>query len=133
MKKFLCLFVALVMGLSLCACGSSADNMKANIIGTWNRYYEQEKTYNLTNTKSGDQMLRKMELYRGGTGYLVIYNVTKEEEFNHWNLTWEIVDGILNVTNNQVEYQSVDGFEYDATSDKLVKVDGSWVFERSTK
>lgn len=133
MKKALSLILALVLCLSLCACGTTnGDNtldVKDAVIGTWKCYYELTKDSPPDN-KAGDTYSQTIELYKGGTGKIYWYNETRNHEGNDYSLTWEIEDGVVNITYGIFGFNSYEGLEYDFETDTLTMIDGSKVFDR---
>ena len=104
MKRIIFLLLALVMCLSLCACGGNDApstpeapeatektlETKDYVIGTWERNF----------TTSEDEDVRQvMEVYKGGTGKFFIYTVHNGLEKNgSFEASWEIRDDVLNFT-----------------------------------
>ena len=128
MKRLMLCFLAIVMCLSLCACGTTGKNMKDSIVGTWKYYYElAEASFPYENV--GDKCVQTIELYKGGTGRIYWYNETCDHEGSNVPLTWEIKDDLVNITYELGVVGSY-GYEYDYKTDKLKTVDGSKVFER---
>lgn len=99
MKKLFALLLALVMSISLVACGGGGDTKNTNnttsqpdvtelkdyAIGTWERSFT---------ASTGENIKQVMEIYKGGTGKFIIYS-NNDGEFS---ATWEIQDDVLNFT-----------------------------------
>ena len=128
MKKIIALLLAIVMCLSMCACGTTGKNMKDSIVGTWKYYYELTEA-SVYYENVGDKCVQTIELYKGGTGRIYWYNETADHEGSNVPLTWEIKDDIVNITYD-IGVVCNKGYEYDYETDKLKTVDGSRVFER---
>ena len=135
-KRILILMLLIVMINGLVGCGSSNGNnekltnsenaeqigddgelLKKAIIGSWtvaagtdNHSYTDSHAFN------------SMDLYEGGTGR---GNSVHGDPKCFYDLKWEIVDGIVNLTYGNVRSVTV-GFKYD--DGKLGSVDGEVVF-----
>lgn len=100
MKKIIALFLAVVMCLSLAACGgentdvaenstaaeSDTEELKDLVVGTW------EIQFDLSDPKGGGD--DSMELYKGGTGKGF---ASYMNEGNYHSIKWEIVDDVINI------------------------------------
>lgn len=150
MKKVLALVLSLVFMLSLAACGggngSSSGNTSentttenttteatldkndpSNYIGTWVSSYKLTEDY-VSGEKAGDICNATIELYKGGTGKISWYNVTRGVDRGDSSLKWEIVDDVINV-NCQYD-NSTFGLEYNREKDALISVDGKDTYFR---
>lgn len=103
MKKVISLVLALLMCLSLCACGGNnapeatetptetqTIELKDCVVGTWERNFT---------TSDGEEVKQVIEAYKGGTGKFFIYTVENGLEKNgSFQASWEIRDDVLNFT-----------------------------------
>ena len=133
MKKYIALVLALMMCLSLCACGTTSSenalDVKDAVIGTWKCYYELTEDSPPVN-KAGDTYSQTIELYKGGTGKIYWYNETRNHDGINFSLTWEIEDGVVNIAYGVFGIDSYEGLEYNFETDTLTKIDGGRVFYR---
>jgi hypothetical protein len=108
MKKALSLILALVLCLSLCACGGNEPKkaLKDTVLGTWSGSDEYGHSIVMT-------------LYPGGT-------TDYKMDDDNWAATWEITDDIINILRNSLKT----GYAYHEDTDTLVSVDGKTIFER---
>lgn len=153
MKKALSLLLALVMCLSLCACGGTTNGteptitesaktdptitepaekeLKDLVIGTWVREYEYNGKYFVTT----------INVYKGGTGTFRTVEtdadyetpVEKEQEgATPTKTTWEINDDVLNITTAPDLFGStIMGFIYqNEDQETLQTVDGTKTYLR---
>ena len=103
MKKALSLILALVLCLSLCACGGNAGDepqkqteeskealSSEDFIGSW----ECEYTSDVDNSfvSLGDSITARIEIYEAGIAKIIATNTTKEKEHENYSATWEIKD-----------------------------------------
>lgn len=133
-NKLFTILLALVVGISLCACSNTSDaseieetgpSLEEQVIGIWksNRYKDaglDMKTYNI---------IHCLEIYKGGTAE-IIYQVPRnsyEMAFkSSGGLTWEVVeDDIINIG-----AIASSGYIYDEESDTLTTVDGEYTYTR---
>lgn len=94
MKKYIALVLALVMCLSLCACGgtqTSSEDSNNMLVGTWTCKREAgQDNVSLAHTKT-------IELYEGGNCYC--YDLaTNDQEYNNLSGKWVLEDDILTIT-----------------------------------
>jgi len=128
MKKFLMILMALVMCLTLCACGDEAAAPAetaapeqneapdgAQFIGTWDwkDFDEQGPSNGVTH----------LELYEGGTGKGTNSSMN---EGSYYPVTWEVNSDVINITASDtptVGMKLQDG--------KLVAVDGTFSYTKA--
>lgn len=139
MKKFVALFLAIIMCLSFVACSNdcNVDNdtvpqkeLKDMVIGTWIREYTFNNKYYVTT----------IEIFPGGTGTFQTketdddWNNPQGEELPD-NTTWEIKDDIINITIKDFMFgDSVTGYVYSSEEkETLQTVDGERVFYRKSE
>ena len=153
MKKVLSLILALVICLSLCACGGTTNStepsttepaitepsatepiekeLKELVIGTWVREYEYNDTYYVTT----------INIYKGGTG--TFGTVETEDDYKTLvtndpfqttpsKTTWETQDDILNISIDDGFFgTTVMGFTYqNEDQETLQSVDGTKTYLR---
>lgn len=131
MKKAISLFLALVMCLSLCACGGGNDTPETievptetttqnnglteeQVIGTW-----EWRTFGEQGPING---VTHMELYEGGTGKGTNSSMTGG---SYYPITWEIKGDVINISASNaptIGLKLEDG--------KLVAVDGTVTYTR---
>lgn len=119
MKKAISLILAIIMCLSLCACGGGNDTPETEeqVVGTW-----EWKTLGEQGPING---VTHMELYEGGTGKGTNSSMS---ESSYYPITWEIKGDVINITASDTPTIGVkleDG--------KLVAVDGTVTYTRSEK
>ena len=126
MKKILSLIMALIMCLSLCACGDkkATDATEAatisdvlaeeDVVGTWQWITpgEQGPANGVTH----------LELYEGGTGKGTNSSMTGG---SYYPVTWEIRDGVINISASNTPTV---GMKFE--DGKLIAVDRSFTYTR---
>ena len=139
MRKAITILLALVMVLSLAACGGGSTTTEtpaatgeptpeseptASIV-------EEPKTLDLKTAVVGKWVYQPgplsdfyMELYKGGSG--AQFNYKGEKTFD---LTWEIEDDVINISMGR-HASSFTG--YTLENDTLTSVDGSQIFKKDT-
>ena len=149
MKKVLSLILALVMCLSLCACGGTSNGteptiteptiteptekeLKDLVVGTWIREY----------TFDGKSFVTTINIYKGGTGtfqteddYSITDYIGGEEVPD--STTWEIVDDVLNIEiagDGLFTDNTIMGFVYsNEEAETLQTVDGTKTYYRQAE
>ena len=127
MKKTVSLILALMMCLSLCACGGNGDTntpaesqpaeLKDSVLGTWERKFT---------TSEGQNVKQIIEIYKGGTGKFLIYS----DGESSYQASWEIKDDVLNFTYSHITL----GLILDATVEPMTLTrvdDDSAIFVKS--
>lgn len=132
MKKLLALLLAIIMCISLIACGNNTasieesetvntestaqDNISELCIGTWK--------WDFKNSESNDWGVETMELFKGGTG-----KGTNSMHSNgqYYPLTWEVKDGIL-VVSFEADPLSC-AFEVDV--EQMTSTDGKLIYNKA--
>ena len=91
MKKALSLILALVLCLSLCACGAKESGINTtNLLGSWQCTYPSE--IDAITLGVGDIITETIELYEAGIAKVLRTNTTKGEDLAGFPATWEIYD-----------------------------------------
>lgn len=89
MKKILCLLLALVMCISLVACGNGKSD---DLIGTWT----------CKRTKGQDNLSQEstktIELYEGGNCYCYNKGSFDNKEYNNFSGTWKLEKDLVTIT-----------------------------------
>ena len=94
------------------------SNIEESVLGTWE----------CTSASGGKMYTDIITIYKGGTGrYQQLVNGNPGG--GNSSATWEIKDGVLNVT--VLAWSGVYAYTYDSEGDTLTLVDGSKVFTRS--
>ncbi len=105
MKKALALLLALVMCLSLVACGENTNNSTADVseivIGDWSGEYESQYKvkYGGKDVNIGDTMTLTVSIFKGGAMQIHRYDNDTGAEIT-WSGTWEETDGIIVLTHD---------------------------------
>ena len=124
MKKALSLILALVLCLSLCACGKA--NIEDIVIGSWQGTYILGKNA-FWGQDEGDIMVDTLDIYKGGTGTLHEYNQTKDDQWSDRSFSWEITDDVLNIRLNESWIMT---FTYDESTATLTRLQDKSVFTK---
>lgn len=128
MKKVLALLLAMVLVLSLAACGGQQGLKSEDCIGTWVNSYKL--TEHSLGGDAGDDFNNTIELYKGGTGRISWNNETTGENHGDISLKWEIADDIINIDYEDNFGNNTLGLEYNKEKEALVSVDGKNTFKR---
>lgn len=125
-KTLVVLFLAMIMMLSLVACGSKETKLKEQCIGKWQ----------IVNGEPFDAL--SIELYEGGTGTAVkraSYTSDKDtgeiidEEIYDSPIEWEIEEEVLNITSKSIVGDSIKtGYKVDGNT--MTSVDGKLTYSK---
>ncbi len=134
-NKFFTILLALVVGISLCACSNSSEaeetepSLEEQVVGIWksNRYDDYSSLYGTR------KIYNCLEIYKGGTARELKknrYNDDTDGNFStfKYTATWEVADD--NIINLYFSESSNQGFIYDEYSDTLTTTDGELTYER---
>lgn len=141
MKKTIALILALILSLALCACGSTTDTssesmpteeteatveLNPDVVGTWEYSYKYPETTMTGN--AGDDFTKTIRLRKNGTGLIYWYNETQEIDSSSFALTWEYVDGVVNIYYSTSIREYIESFVYDSEAETLTSTDGTEVY-----
>ena len=133
MKKFLSLLLALVMCISLVACGDNSNQSEpTSNDATVSEKSEKDKYLGVWEyigeiPSDSDRYVQQLKIYKGGTGERVVIDKTLSEPIV-LAFSWEINDDVFNMIMSEFGDTSKMGFVME--NDILTSVNGEYEFKK---
>ena len=111
-----------VMCMTLLLSGCDKKLKEEDYIGTW-------KTEEYVSKENNATYIRTLEVYKGGAGKIISYNVTEDEIANEMAMSWTLVED-NEILSMETQLLGTYGFEYDKENNTLIQQDEDLVFTK---